>query len=165
VRLPSKSYPLNDLVKESNEFFSKELEYKNKYTLPFGFGYSQFSHKEGFRILTGNRYRADFKNNKLIPEELNKMYEELVSLDKMCMLIIKALAEPVFGRTPSSLAHLADIPVAYLHQSHFGMLDTALYFNNQSTSIPPPPMGTSISDVNCVPHYDPGLFSISFFVN
>jgi len=42
------------------------------------------------------------------------------------------------------------------------MLDTAHYFNQKSTALPPPSNGTSTEEVNCVPHYDPGLLSLSF---
>jgi hypothetical protein len=42
----------------------------------------------------------------------------------------------------------------------FGMLDIVSYFNNKS-GFQPPHNGQTIEEVNCVPHYDPGLLSIS----
>eukprot|EP01115_Flamella_aegyptia_P005753 TRINITY_DN24100_c0_g2_i1.p1 TRINITY_DN24100_c0_g2~~TRINITY_DN24100_c0_g2_i1.p1 ORF type:complete len:184 (+),score=29.90 TRINITY_DN24100_c0_g2_i1:223-774(+) len=43
------------------------------------------------------------------------------------------------------------------------MLDVAHYFNKTKAPIPQPKIGQSTDEVNCVPHYDPGLLSISFF--
>jgi hypothetical protein len=74
-----------------------------------------------------------------------------------------SLSEPLFGCSPPDLAFEADLPVAFMNQDHCGMIDVAHYFNRKTTSNPPPPLGESIEDVNCVPHYDPGLFSISFY--
>jgi len=71
------------------------------------------------------------------------------------------LALPLFGRTAPNMARKADIPIAWT--SHFGMLDMAHYFNKNVPKTPPPAMGSSVEEVNCVPHYDPGLLSISFF--
>jgi hypothetical protein len=45
------------------------------------------------------------------------------------------------------------------------MIDIAHYFNNKEEVLTPPAMGKSTKEVNCVPHTDPGLFSISFLSN
>ncbi len=65
----------------------------------------------------------------------------------------------VFQQQPSlsSLGERADLP---LQDEHFGMLDIVSYFNNKN-GFQPPHDGQTADEVNCVPHYDPGLLSIS----
>jgi len=162
ARMPSEFPSTKNLSSIFGKFFSQGDSVKNKYAGPFGFGYSTVPHKEELRILTGYRLN-NFKKNNLIPSDCIKNLEALsFALDDLSLQITDVLSEPLFGCNVSSLALNADLPVAYLHESHFGMLDTAFYFNRKPTELPLPPMGTSVSEVNCVPHYDPGLFSISF---
>jgi hypothetical protein len=77
------------------------------------------------------------------------------------MQITSSLAT-LLGLSQTAIALKADLPVAYTGQ--IGMFDIALYSNNRAGQ-PPPAEGESVDDVNCVPHYDPGLFSISIFSN
>ena len=65
----------------------------------------------------------------------------------------------VFQLEPSlsTLIDRADLP---LRDGHFGMLDIVSYFNDKG-GFQPPPNGQSTDEVNCVPHYDSGLLSIS----
>lgn len=63
---------------------------------------------------------------------------------------------------PSAVARKADLPVAF--RRHVGMFDVA-YYSNDLAGQAPPSVGQSIADVNCVPHYDPGLLSISIWSN
>lgn len=75
------------------------------------------------------------------------------------MELARTLAE-ILGVTPTELARTADLPVAYTN--HVGMFDIAYYHNSRAGQAPPAE-GSSIEDVNCVPHYDPGLLSLSIF--
>jgi hypothetical protein len=132
---------------------------KDKFSAQESFGYSRVDHKEGLRFLTGPRWWAskDF----VPPEMLTDFQSYAFTLDKSMMRLMMALTTPLFGKkTPTEMARAADIPVAW--GQHIGMLDTAYYFNN-NPDVPssPPAMGESIDDVNCVPHYDPGLLSLS----
>ena len=57
----------------------------------------------------------------------------------------------------SNLIKRARLP---LKNERLGMLDIVSYFNEKS-GFPPPHNGESTEKVNCVPHYDLGLLSIS----
>jgi len=162
VTLPSSFPSCSSILQQVEPFFQKPEEKKTPLEGPYGFGYSSFSHKEGIRVLTGYRLHSDFIGQNLVPEEWKELYQKLASeLDKITMQVSLSLSEPLFGRKAPSVAHRGDLPVAY--GPHFGMLDTAYYYNK--LTVEPPPIGTSINDVNCVPHFDPGLLSLSFLSN
>jgi hypothetical protein len=81
-------------------------------------------------------------------------------LDAVTKRLIEILDQhSVFQQEPSlsALIDRADLP---LKDEHFGMLDIVSYFNNKS-GFQPPQNGQTTEEVNCVPHYDPGLLSIS----
>ncbi|CAF2093268.1 unnamed protein product [Rotaria magnacalcarata] len=127
--------------------FFKSDHRKSRYSQRKGiYGYSKVNHKEGIKILTGN-YFGEFSNKGLVPMALMKPLNYLSQvLDAVTKRLIEILNQySVFQREPSlsSLIERADLP---LKDDHFGMLD----INEQSTE-----------EVNCVPHYDPGLLSIS----
>jgi len=114
-------------------------------------------------VLTGVRLHNDFLKNNLVPLEWRKSVENLSSiLDDMTMNITLALSKVLFEAKASVLARKADIPVGF--GRHFGMLDFAYYYNTKTVETTPE-VGTSVDEVNCVPHYDPGLLSLSFLSN
>ncbi|CAF2377715.1 unnamed protein product [Rotaria sp. Silwood2] len=45
--------------------------------------------------------------------------------------------------------------------SSLSMLDIVNYFNTRPGPVPQPKVGFNTDEVNCVPHFDPGLFSLS----
>eukprot|EP01122_Echinamoeba_exundans_P009538 TRINITY_DN3403_c0_g1_i1.p1 TRINITY_DN3403_c0_g1~~TRINITY_DN3403_c0_g1_i1.p1 ORF type:complete len:372 (+),score=54.33 TRINITY_DN3403_c0_g1_i1:79-1194(+) len=143
------------LVDEMEKFFALPQEAKDKCRISPQFGYSKVDHKEGVRFLSYEFPRA-------APEKLNSVATTVCrDLDNIAMRVAKRLGK-LLGMSPTALALRADLPVAY--RSHVGMFDVARYFNERAGQAPPPE-GESIDDVNCVPHYDPGLVSISFFSN
>jgi len=164
------SYENEVLIKfmtELSSFFSLSPEAKQKYAGPHGFGYSLVDHKEGIRVLTGQKLQLDFFRVELVPMSLQDIYKKASStIDMFTMSLVWALSQPFFKMQASDLAREADIPVAYTSiQSGFGMLDVAHYFNKTKAPYPQPKVGSSVEDVNCVPHYDPGLLSVSFYSN
>ena len=81
-------------------------------------------------------------------------------MDSVTKRLIEVLDQhSVFQQQPSmtSLIERADLPLV---DDHFGMLDIVSYFNEKN-GFEPPSNGQSTEEVNCVPHYDPGLLSIS----
>jgi len=136
------------------KFFASNLDEKLSYSEKFSFGYSTVDHKEGLHLYTG--FRAYHHK---IPPGLKNLVLKWTSIDDVMLTLIEVLCQKVFGCDAPTVCHRADLPVAYA--SHFGLLDVAHYFNNKTVSTPPN-MGESTEEVNCVPHYDPGLFSISF---
>lgn len=111
-------------------------------------------HKEGIRFLS-QHFPREVKDDKL----RQTAHQVCNYLDAYSLRISLALAQRL-GISASKLAVEADLPVAY--GSHYGMFDIAKYFNKLAGQSPPAE-GTSVDDVNCVPHYDPGFLSISFF--
>jgi hypothetical protein len=149
----------NALLNQFSEFFGKKSEEKNKLIGPYGFGYSSVPHKEGVRYFTGNAIHTFFDLGIYPKEWIPTMWEMTFELDNLAMEIMAGLAVQVFEKNHADVAKMADIPVAYSGQ--LGMLDIAHYFNKK-TSETQPAIGSSTEDVNCVPHYDPGLLSFSF---
>jgi len=151
--------PANPTVVSTEEisalekFFALDLDEKLHYSEKFSFGYSTVDHKEGLHLFTGPRALSH-----KIPE-LEDLLAKWTGIDDVMLSLIEVLCQPVFKCSAATLCHRADLPVSY--SSHFGLLDVAHYFNNKTVSNPPV-MGESTEEVNCVPHYDPGLFSISF---
>jgi len=155
---------LVDFAKKLPKFFSLSPEEKRKHTGPYGFGYSAVDHKEGIRVLTGDRLQKDFYPHEYVPKSLQEVYTKASeALDTFALVLTDSLSDELFKMASSDLARDADIPVAYSYQRGFGMLDVAYYFNTTKAPSPQPNVGTSVADVNCVPHHDPGLLSISFF--
>jgi isopenicillin N synthase-like dioxygenase len=117
--------------------------------------FAQVDHKEGVRFLS-----RSFPND--APNEVKTLASAVaMELDTLAMNITKRLGK-CLRISPTAIALRADLPVAY--GKHVGMFDIARYFNERAGQAPPAE-GESIDDVNCVPHYDPGLVSISFFSN
>ncbi|CAF1212571.1 unnamed protein product [Adineta steineri] len=160
VLLPTELIPSPRLSSQLSRFFAS-VNQKNGCTQRTAiYGYSNVNHKEGIKLLTGN-YFNEFANKGLIPSLL---VEPLNYLSQMLDAVTKRLIEIldqhlIFQQHPSlsSLIEHADLP---LQDGHFGMLDIVSYYNNKS-GFQPPVNGETTEEVNCVPHYDPGLLSIS----
>ncbi|CAF3328003.1 unnamed protein product [Rotaria sp. Silwood2] len=160
VFLPAEVIPDPRMTKRLSKFFESDNS-KHRYSqyVPI-YGYSKVDHKEGIKLLTGS-YFGKFVNKGLVP----KMFAEPLNylshvLDAVTKRLIEVLDQySVFQQQPSlsTLFEHADLP---LQDEHFGMLDIVSYFNKIS-GIQPPENGQTTEEVNCVPHYDPGLFSIS----
>ncbi|CAF1203766.1 unnamed protein product [Adineta steineri] len=160
VLLPTELIPDLKLVNELSNFFESN-DRKTKYSqIPPIYGYSKVNHKEGIKLLTGS-YFGDFAYKGLVPAMLVQPLNYLSQvLDTITKRLIEILDQHLIFQQKSSLSSLikyADLP---LEDEHFGMVDIVSYFNDKS-GFKPPQYGQSTEEVNCVPHYDPGLFSIS----
>jgi hypothetical protein len=160
VFLPTELIPDPNLTNELSQFFESGNS-KNRYSQRSAiYGYSKVNHKEGIKLLTGS-YFGQFANKGLVPATLVKPLNYLSQvLDAVTKRLIEILDQHlVFQQQPSlsSLIERADLP---LQDEHFGMLDIVSYFNNKS-GFQPPHDGQTTEEVNCVPHYDPGLLSVS----
>jgi len=151
-----------ELSENLEKFFAKDAQDKNRYSAEHGFGYSEVDHKEGLKVLTGWRFKKNFVNKGVVPEEIADILKKIIyTLDSKVLSICYSMCKNLFDIKPSTLAVKADLPVGF--GDTFGMLDFAHYRNKKTTSIPIPPIGNSVEDVNCVPHVDPGVLSLSFF--
>lgn len=118
----------------------------------------QVDHKEGIRLLTG-AYEFEYR----FPEKLQNQLQQLCfKCDAFAMHFMRYTCKTLFGyETPGDLSVHADLPVAYA--MHANLVDIAHYFNEKGGGeLVPPMMGESTEEVNCVPHIDPGLISLSF---
>ena len=158
--LPTELIPNPELINEISKFFEFH-RHKNRYSQdPPIYGYSSVDHKEGIKLLTGS-YFNQFANKRLVPTELVHPLNYLSQvLDAVTKRLIEVLDyNSVFQEKPSLLTLIehADLP---WQEEYFGMLDIVSYFNTKSV-VHPISNGQTVEDVNCVPHYDPGLLSIS----
>jgi len=162
---PPQQSILEQLAEGLPKLFSLSPEEKQKHSAPHGYGYSMVDHKEGLRVLTGERLEKDFYPHEYVPKFLQDVYKKAsFHLDILGMSLADSLSKDLFNMSASELARDADLPVAYVSEDEgFGMLDVAYYFNKTKAPSPQPKNGTSVAEVNCVPHHDPGLLSISFF--
>ncbi|CAF2656670.1 unnamed protein product [Rotaria sp. Silwood2] len=160
VLLTTELIPDKELVKEISTFFSSNSG-KDRYSqyIPV-YGYSKIDHKEGIKLLTGSYFNR-FANKGLVPRTLVEPLNYLSqALDATTKRLIEVLDQHyIFQKKPSisTLIEQASLP---LQKEHFGMLDIVSYFNKKS-GFQPPENGQTTEEVNCVPHYDPGLLSIS----
>jgi len=146
------------VINPINTFFSRTLEEKESFQGPGFFGYSNVEHKESFRWLTGSRFED---HQKRLPEEISQMITELtIAMDKIMIDLVTVLAKPLFQTDLLNLAKQCDLPLLLPNDStnkSFGMMDIAHYMNSPQllakTKLPP--------GINCAPHHDPGLISLS----
>ena len=160
VILSNELIPNPTLTDELTRFF-RDKHVKDSYSQPSKiYGYSNVHHKEGLKLLTGSQF-SKLAHKGLVPRELVHPLNYLSQVfDAVSKRLIELLDQhSVFQQQPSlsSLIERADLP---MKEEHFGMLDIVQYFNKK-TGFTPPQNGQSTEEVNCVPHYDPGLFSIS----
>jgi hypothetical protein len=122
----------------------------------FSHCFMQTNHKEGIRIASRGENIA-----KNIPEPLFSDLDAISeACDKLALPIMAILSKKLFSFTyTEDLAEAANLP-----SNPVCMIDIAHYFNDsiKKDDIKPPKHGSSVRDVNCVPHTDPGLLSISF---
>lgn len=124
-------------LKEIDEFFDESLNYKNRYITKPIFGYFGVEHKESFRFLTGDRMKEQ-----KIPEDFKEIKQMISDLDKIMILMTKALSGSLFPKN-------IEVPL-FNKDKKWGMFDIAKYKNNGKRK-----------EINCIEHYDPGLLSFS----
>ena len=160
VFLPTELIPDSNLINDISNFFQSNNRKKNYSQRSAIYGYSSMNHKEGIKLLTGSHF-GTFANKGLVPSELVQPLNYLSQmLDAATKRLIELLGQHSVFQQESSLSSLIERANLPLQDEHFGMLDIVSYFNNK-TGVQTPENGQSTDEVNCVPHYDPGLLSIS----
>lgn len=155
-----------DLIEKRNrnisllqEFFAQEVSKKDSFTetSPSIFGYQRVNHKESLRWLTKERF-----NENMFPDNLRSNIVELTTfMDNLMKNLVEKTSKEVFNLEITELGKSCDLALFSDEKPKFGMLDVAHYLNDkskyfdQNSEIIPPK--------NCVEHYDPGLFSLSFY--
>ena len=142
---------LMQISESLSDFFALDRAEKSNYASSNPFGYSRVDHKEGIRVLTNEHGVADDPdllplNVKITLQLVSKIINDLTNRLKPIITRL-ALAD---ARAPNDVG-----------LSPLNMLDVAHYYNSRRGPVQTPAVGYDTSEVNCVPHYDPGLFSLS----
>lgn len=143
---------LNEVQKSLSTFFIRDQMEKLQYESSNAFGYSHVGHKEGIKVLIdqhglGN-YHHPFTN------DIEQTLQYLATLCNNFTNIIKSVIFKMPVLTQSSTKEQVSL-------SPLGMLDIVHYFNERTGPVKQPKVGLNTDEVNCVPHFDPGLFSLS----
>lgn len=150
-----KDIKLASLPQVFSDFFAQPHEAKAQISVPPKVGYSHTDHKEGLHFHTGIHMSST-----RVPDPYSTPIRALSNtLDSVVVDLLDEIADSVFGLNKSTLAQKVNLALAY--DNHVGMLDIAHYYNKKSME-ESPPIGYSTEEVNCVPHYDPGLLTLSF---
>ena len=143
---------LEEIQTTLSTFFAQSQEDKAKYESSSPLGYSRVDHKEGIKVLA-DQHGLQNKHSPLTAD-VEQLLQSLTQLMGHYTAVIKSII--------LRLALLAQSPTRQSIQlSPLGMLDIVHYFNERTGPAVPPPVGLNTHEVNCVPHFDPGLFSLS----
>ncbi|CAF2737020.1 unnamed protein product [Rotaria sp. Silwood2] len=156
IRLPNKhgklTNKLNEIETTLSTFFAQNQNEKSQYESYNVFGYSHVGHKEGIKVLIDEKGLKNFyyrvtNDVEIVLQYLATLLYNLTNVLKNIMFQM-----PIFARNSND--NMVEL-------SPFGMLDIVNYFNKKSGSKNQPKIGLNTDEVNCVPHFDPGLFSLS----
>ena len=142
---------LNHIREPLATFFSGNLAKKSPYLSSDAFGYTRVNHKEGIKLLTDQQGNITSRN--ALPTNLNATLQHLSQLISDLTSRLKPI---IFNLTGSNHRRSEQVEI-----SELSMLDIAHYFNQNRGPSLAPEVGFDTNEVNCVPHYDPGLFSLS----
>jgi len=161
VKIPKELLELRESIQQPlQKFFAQHVDTKDTFTKTDSiFGYQRVNHKESLRWLTSERFtEEDF------PDIVRADVVALTKfMDDLMYRLIATTSQALFDKTPEQLGDEFDLALLSSKKQkdtgRFGMLDVAHYLNlprDGSNTVVVPPK-------NCVEHYDPGLFSLSFF--
>ncbi|CAF2139774.1 unnamed protein product [Rotaria magnacalcarata] len=142
---------LNHIIKSFSDFFTLSQKEKSHYLSTNSFGYTHVDHKEGIKLLSDQQGVADFPS--VLPMNIKATLQHVSQIIGDLTYRLK----PIIMK----LAVSEDIPIKQVELSAVAMLDIVHYFNKNVGPTQVPAIGYSTDEVNCVPHYDPGLFSLS----
>ena len=143
VRLDPQLVSLIDQSTEfADKFFAQSPEYKSRFKKEPMFGYFGVEHKESFRLLTGHRL-----GEHTFPPESDAVAKLTKVLDKVMHDLTLRLAPELFPNLQSD-PRARRIPLTGSVMHKWGMFDITKYHNRNPR-------------INCNPHSDPGLLSLS----
>jgi hypothetical protein len=125
---------------------------KSQYESSNAFSYSRVGHKEGIKVLIDQHGLANYHHRltKNVEQTLQDLATLCNSLTNMLKFVIFKM--PILAKSPMKDM----VPLSPL-----GMVDIVHYFNERTGPVEQPNVGLNTDEVNCVPHFDPGLFSLS----
>jgi len=142
---------LNHIHQSLSDFFALKQNEKSRYLSSNAFGYTRVGHKEGIKILTAQHGNAD------------SQYVLPMNIDATLQHVSRLISDLTYRLKPIiiELAVLNQRVSKRVELSDLTMLDIVHYFNEKTGPTKTPEVGYDTNEVNCVPHYDPGLFSLS----
>jgi isopenicillin N synthase-like dioxygenase len=156
IRLPDQkgeqSDKLNEVQRTLTAFFSQDQMEKLQYKSSNAFGYSRVGHKEGIKVLIDQHSLVSYHHP--LTNDVEQTLKYLAILLDNFTNILKSiiLKMPILSESPTK----KKVPLSPL-----SMLDIVHYFNERTGPAQQPQVGLNTDEVNCVPHFDPGLFSLS----
>ncbi|CAF0864657.1 unnamed protein product [Rotaria sordida] len=156
IRLPNKhgelTNKLNEIQTILSAFFARSQYEKSQYESFNAFGYSHVGHKEGIKVLIDQNGLKNFHHR--LSNDVEQALQYLaISIYNLTNVLKNVMFKmPVFTQNPND--NMVEL-------SPFGMLDIVNYFNKKPAPKKQPKVGLNTDEVNCVPHFDPGLFSLS----
>ncbi len=148
---PSFISQLNHINQSFSNFFALNQSEKAHYLSSNAFGYSRVGHKEGLKLLTDKHGITDFQV--AFPMNMEATLQHVSQLISNLTYRLKPII--------TSLAVSDQKILKQIELSDLAMLDIVHYFNEKTGPKNLPEVGYNTDEVNCVPHYDPGLFSLS----
>ncbi|CAF3573726.1 unnamed protein product [Rotaria socialis] len=156
IRLPNGYDQLTNKLKEVqtvlSAFFAQSQEVKSRYESSNAIGYSHVDHKEGIKVLIDQNGLGNFHNR--LTSDVEQALQYLAILIHNLTNVLKTIIFNMSLFRQNSSDHLVEL-------SGLGMLDIVNYFNKKAGPQHQPKIGLNTNEVNCVPHFDPGLFSLS----
>ena len=158
IQLPNENNQFIDKIDQIQKnlqlFFNRNSKEKSSYESKNTLGYSHINHKEGIRLLTNEH--GHIKDQSFPDDEFQQTLESVAILCHSFTYILKRILLKMCTSTDNSNEESAPL-------SQWNMLDIVNYFNHRANSSAQPEIGLDTTEVNCVPHFDPGLFSLSIF--
>ena len=142
---------LNHINQSLTDFFQQNEKQKSAYLSSNAFGYTRVNHKEGIKML-GDR-DGNMVNPSILPMNINATLQHV---NQVISDITYRLKPIVTQLTVSDHRQSKRVEI-----SELAMLDIVHYFNQKAGPKRVPAVGYDTNEVNCVPHFDPGLFSFS----
>lgn len=133
-------------------FFNQDQAEKMQYRTTTTIGYSRVDHKEGVKVLVDKEGLNNFHGR--FNDDMEQALHDLAVLCNSFTHVIKS----VIFKMPTLVQSSTRGAVLL---SPLGMLDIVHYFNERTGPAQLPEVGMDTNEVNCVPHFDPGLFSLS----
>lgn len=140
---------LGEIQQNLSIFFTQHQLEKSQYESSNAFGYSRVGHKEGIKVLIDQHGLANYHHRltKNVEQTLQDLATLCNSLTNMLKFVIFKM--PILAKSPMKDM----VPLSPL-----GMVDIVHYFNERTGPVEQPNVGLNTDEVNCVPHFDPGLF-------
>jgi len=156
IRLPNDNDQLgkriDDARSELDRFFTLSEQEKSDFKSSTAFGYSRIDHKEGIKVLVDQ-----FGSTQQHPQLTTQVEQTLQALAVLLRNFTDFLQSIIY-----KMPTMVNSPVRNtVSLSPLTMLDIVNYFNERTGPKKVPEVGLNTHEVNCVPHFDPGLFSLS----